>query len=704
MLLFLKVVAGVVIGLAVFALLAWWLFKRWLRGKVGQFARVAALLDGADASPVRVHLQLAEHFEPEDDFLQQWDIAYGLGFRALADLQTVEGEPQGLRAAVHAPALIGLCLCQHDNVVHYRLFALAEGQNLQVRSDGPGEDFTRGGLHWRVEPGLALEAAFESLRLDCPSDSLRELDLALLRRVFERSHAQREDALLARAPELARIRERARQAGLSPTDAELQQALSIERSQWHDRIREAVLDQYMQAGRIEARKWLQLQPRLHVVHAGMQAEDVRELLVESDADGVLFEQAKARPAGVFALYESVAQRLPAARQRRLIRELRLPVEARIYAPIDNPAKAQAAARVFVVSGQDEQGQSRAGGILARDGGEARLGAYRSDLKQTRLLLESIPLAEFDADTLDPEGAAATVRSLQQPVWRSVLEALRAHVWLWGIPLALAAWNLSQGRPYGWGDYLSFLLLALALSSMLLLIGPMLIYNEYQRARALRRQKVASASLWWLARLNVFGLLKHHQLELERCKLLADRGESAQALNRWDALAPRLTPEEHLSGRAQILSCGEDIEAALEAHRVLVAASSMDIYRVDLALALSKHAEYAEEAAGLLAQVDPDAQTELVAGGHAFARGLLAQHAGRDDLALPLLSSVMERWAPYQSSPLLAEAIGEVHGWTAVSLRRSGRVAEAEALWRSAAPIIEAHPSLAPLRRRYAEEA
>lgn len=701
MVLFLQIVLAVVVGLLLFAVLAWVAFKFWLRRKVEHFGRAGALLGDRVPEPARVHLQLCELDEPRDALLAAWEPAHALGFRHLADLETREGSPEIVRTAWHPTTGIGLCLCQDADEISHRLFALGDGQRLTVRSNGPGESLQRGSLDWCVRYGESLGDAFAALSTQAAGETLRPLQLDLLRRVFERSHAQREDALLAQPPRREDIEARA-QALRPPVGAtEVDLAYRMARAQWLDRVREAVLDHYLQVSGVSAHDWQSLEPRLQVVCAGMDHDELRDLLVEDERDGALFAQFETQRLGVFELYEAVSARRPAARQTRRLRELSVPLRARLYGPVESVAEAEAQAHVHLVQGEAVDGRTVDQAVLARDSGEALALARAQGLDAARVLGEPASLSELDLALLDPAAAQVAARALREPIWMSLLRALKSNVFLWGPPLAISAWNLSQGQPFGWGDYLGFGYLALALLAMLFLLGPMLAFNSFNQARLLQHRSRARFWLWLLARLNVLGGLKPDQLLLERLKLEVDNGHVDEALARWDSAASRMDVAGHLAGRVQLLDTAGRIEDTLQAQRAVLAEAPSALTQLDLAMGLAKHPQFAVEAAALIEDIQPQSLSELAAAAHAFTRGLLAQSAGRDEEALKHFGSALSQAESFRGAPMAQALTTEIQGWSVLSLRRCGEIERAQALWEAVQPILSLHPSCRPLLEREA---
>jgi tetratricopeptide (TPR) repeat protein len=665
MLLFLQIVAAVVLVLLVLAVLAWWGFKRWLRRKIGHYAASAALVDPRYSAPARIHLQLAETVETEPDFDRLWAQAQALGFQRLAELETREGEPALLRVATHPDLPYALALSQHSDAVHFSLLAIDDGQRLRAVSDGPGESIHSGTLHWDVDASTSLADAFQRLQQACAGRSLRSFDLRLFRLVFERAHARRQDAWLARPPQRAEVARRGALQTPPSNEQTIDQALQNERQLWQQAVRTAVLDHYRQISRIDADSWERMGDDLHVVHAQMSRDDIGELLVHTDAETALLQQLHAQGLSGSALYEALAERLPSARQRRRLFEVRQPLHAWIYARAEETAPAASVARTHLYSATQADGSSVGGSVLARNSAEAVHQLDALGLRDARVVGESMPMGEL------PD-----------------------------FMLLLSAWSLLDGAPFSWGDYLAFAYLAVAAVALLVLIGPMVLYNQLLSARLHGRKRTARLCLALLGRLNLMGGLRPDQLALERAKLIAEDGQLDAAVSYWNRGAAQLEEAQLQTGLAQIFDAAGSIEQAIAAQRAVLKLLPIDMSRIDLALTLAKHAPDTHEAEAVLAEVDSRELSELAQGGLHFARGLLASRSGDAARALVHFSKAQQQLAQFQSNPLVLGLIAEINGYAALTLKQSGEADRAQALWQNVRPLLEKHASCRALIARY----
>ncbi|MGQ0798798.1 MAG: hypothetical protein ACT4NL_01620 [Pseudomarimonas sp.] len=687
MLLFLKIVAAVVLVLLVGGVVAWWGFKRWLRRRVGHYTASAALLDDRYAVPARVHLQLSEIESPSASFTQLWDEAHALGFRRRADFETREGNPERLRFAAHESLPIALTIAEHDESTHFALFALAEDQRLRVISDGPGAAMQCGTLEWEVQPSLALAAAFARVQQECIGRSLQAIDLRLFRDVYERAHARRQDAVLRQPPQRDEI---ARRASATSTDEHINQAHRMARSQWSERVQEAVLDHFRQTSRIDAASWERLDGDLHVVHGQLDAEEIRDLLVGEDSDRIVWQQLQAQGLRGVGLYEAVSERLAPSRQRRCLGEVRQPLLARVYARSEDEATT-AQARPHHYSAVNLDGDAVHGVMLARHSLDAKQQIQQLGLQSGKVLTEPKPLGEQPNWMLDPAFAAIAARSVREGLAMACLRALVGNLWLWGPPLALAAWNVYQGMPFGWGDYLGFIYLVIALAFLLLFIAPMLLYNQLLHSRVQARWGAARLCLGLLARVNLLGGLREDQLLLERAKITAGEGELDVAIGLWNSQASRLTEAQFQAGLVQIFDAGGDSAAMIAAQRSALSAGGGDMEKIDLAMSLAKSGE-AEEAATLVGDINPSGLSELAIAGYQYARGLVAMRREQYSQALRHFSQAIQQADQFRSMPLIIGLLTEINGYSALSLKRNGDTRKATELWRQVRPLLGKHAS------------
>lgn len=696
---FVKIVLAVLLAFAVLAgLLRWWI-KRWLRRRFGNYAAAAALCDARFQRPARIELQrqAADTLEPALEAL--WSRCQALGFRPLADFSTEDGDLAQLRAGVHSELAVAVAVTDGASGAHFSLFALDAEQRLSALGDGPGESLSRGTLDWQVEPALTPEDAWERLQAQLAGRSLRAIDLRLFALAYERAHARRMDALLARPPERAAIERAAAAIRPRPDEAQVALALELSIGQWQQQVVDAVLDTYRRASRLDAVRWERIGSRLHVVHDRLRPEDVRGMLVEDAGGEQLYTQLLAQGVSMSRLYELLAERLPAGQGRRRLWQVDAPIRATIYGP-DEEAAAQPLAGTHVYEARDASGAPVGGAVVARGSREAKQQLAAMGLEDGKLLLESTPLGELPDLMLDPKLAAAAARAAREGLGMALLRALKGNAWLWLPPLLLVGWSAYEGGPYGTGDYLGFGYALLAVAALLVLILPMVLYNQLLQARMHARWRTARFCLSALTRLNLLGGITANQLLSERCKILAGEGRSADALALWQAEEAHLSPEQYQAGLVMIHDASGDHPRMIEAQRAVIAHGGQELARIDLAMALARHTDQVDEAEALIAGFDPQGLSELALAGFSYVRGLVAAARGQHDTAIRHYEQAARQARQFQSNPLVLGMIAEITGYTALALRAAGDRARADTLWQQVRPLLGLHRGCERLIARY----
>lgn len=701
MLIFLQIVLAVILVLVLAALMAWWGFKRWLRRKMGDVQHSVDLIGDRYAEPARLHLQPAAAEELPEACAELWQQAFELGFRPLGEYQGDDGSPQWLRCAVLDDGQLALALGLYDDDSRFAVLALDDQQHLFAFSNGPGGSLLEGTLNWQVEPGLKLEPALAQLRKACAGRELRRFDGSLLRRVLERAHGRRRDADLRQPPSAAWIEQRARDCGISPTPAQAAAALALARSQWQERLSEAVLEQFQETSRISAHEWERLRDRVQVVHRWLEPGEVAAMLAEDAAGELVVSQLQQQGLDGLELYRQVNQRLPAAQQRECLGELRQPLPAAVYAPRRDPVTA-ASPRQYHYQAVDEDGRTVHGAVVAHNSADAKQQIAGQGLAESKILGESSAIEQQPEFMFDPEFTHIAAQAAREGIALGVLRALRAQWWLWLPPAVLLAWSLSTAEPFGWGDWLIVGYALLAAAAVAFFVAPMLLYNQLLQSRLQARWGMAAFCLGLLRRLNPLGAIPRHQLELERCKIEIGRGRDRNALEAWAAQQPLLGEEEYQQGLVQLHDARGDVAATIVAQRRLVELNPQEMARIDLALSLARQGE-AGEAEDLLAALSPGQLSELALAGYHFARGLLLVSRGQHALAINQFSQAIERASQYKSNPLIHGLLAEVNGYVALALRRQGEHQRADAIWRQVRPLLAKHPSCRGVMAAYEGE-
>ena len=701
---FFAVVLAVLLTLGLAAIVAFWLFKRWLRRKMGDYMQSATLVDPRYARPARLQFDVAEDAEPGEPMGALWTRCHALGFRLLADWGERSGGFALLRVARHETLPIALVLTEAADEAQSAAFAMfvTGSSGLHALSDAQGPAIATPAMTWEVDPALTPELALARLDGEAREPGVRQPELRLIEAVYERAWASRIDLDLASPPDRAATERRA--AGRTFTPNQIEQAFSIEVGQWRDQVTAAVLDRYRRASRIDAVSWERQRDGVQVVHDLLRRDDIRGFFDGDQTIDALFAQLEAQGLTGIALYEQVLARTPAARMRRRLGEVDRPLRAVVYGRDEaEPAVAAPRAQPHTYEALDDAGKPVHGAVFAQDSTDARRQLDALGLSDARILSEPLgampeSLREFAAD---PEMAAVAARAAREPLWLALLRAIWANKWLWAPPSALLVWTWLEGAPYGWGDYLVFGYAALAFAAVLLFVAPMFLYNQLLLARVRARWRTAAGLLSLLSLLNVSGGMTKAQLVGERCKIEASRGRLEQALARWRRLESELPPADYAQGLVSIYDAVGDHARMIEAQRsFLQHAAAKEMASVDLALSLARHTGAHAEAESLLASTSPQNLSELALGGYHFARGLILAERGQTDLALRQYHEALERMRQFRSMPLIAGLIAEINGYAALTLKRAGRIEQADSLWHKVRDVLALHASCRGLVQRY----
>jgi hypothetical protein len=517
--------------------------------------------------------------------------------------------------------------------------------------------------------------------------------------VYERAHARRMDALLAMPPARAAIEARAASLRPQPGEAQLALALELSTGQWQQQVSEAVLDTYRRASRIDAVRWERIGQQLHVVHDRLSAEDIRGLLVDDASGEQLYAQLVQQGLSPSVLYCMLAERLPAGQGRRRLWQVEAPIRATVYGP-DDDAAPQALAAAHIYQARDAEGALVSGAVVARGSQEAKQQLAAMGLDDGKLLMESTPLGELPDVMLDPKLAAAAARAAREGPGMALLRSFVGNVWLWAPPLLLTVWSLREGSPFGIGDYLVFGYAALAAAALLVLVLPMLLYNQLLQARMHARWRTARFCLALLARLNLLGAIKPYQLLSERCKILAGEGRVAPALLLWQTEEAHLTAEQYQTGLVQIHDAAGDHARMIEAQRAVIAQGGQELAKIDLAMALARHTDRMDEAEALIAGFEPQGLSELALAGFSYVRGLVAAARDQHAVAIRHYEQAVAQVRQFQNNPLVLGMIAEINGYTALALRAAGDQRRADALWQQVRPLLGLHRGCAGLIARY----
>ncbi len=722
MLFVLQVAAGVVLAIVVLLLVLRWWFRRWVRRIAGRAMDAAACMDPRQARPARIQLQPAT--QAADAALSRaWGEWHALGLRELGDFEVRALDDGFVRGASAASPAVGLALWGHADAdaddkgdeaptpVRFALFALIERNRLLALSNDPDDTpLDTAGIRWAVDAHVTPAAALARLQQELEGHTPRAIDATLFRTVIERAWAARIDATLGKPPSRTAFDARIAQRPEPVPPETADQAWALTLQQWRDQVTEAVLDQFRRASAIDAVRWEALRDDVHVVHAHVDDDTVTGWLAETEADRMLVAQLVQQGLHGRELYEGLLARRAAGRQRERLGEVARPLAAAVYGPGPSGAPATSTAagpsQDHAYVAEDANGNEVRGAVIARNTADARQQLEAMGLKNPRILLEPTPLGTPEPFMLEASFVADKARAVHRGIGESLLRALLGNAWLWLPPLLWAGWALWQGPPYGWGDWLGFIVAVTVVLAVAVLVLPMLLYHELQRARVYARWGSARTALALLRRLNLMRGINAEQLLAEELKIQAGSGDLPAALRRWAEREPHLPAEQYQLVRASIHDAAGDHAGMIAAQRAWRAAcATPDMATVDLALSLARHGGPAglDEAEALLGQVKEAELSEMVAGGYRFGQGLVAAARGSHARASQHYQAAQRQLAQFRHNPLMHGLLSEIGGYHALALRASGDEPGAQALWASVLPVLRAQPGPHPLLAAWGPE-
>lgn len=287
-------------------------------------------------------------------------------------------------------------------------------------------------------------------------------------------------------------------------------------------------------------------------------------------------------------------------------------------------------------------------------------------------------------------------------WRTMRKAYIDSSLLWLPPTLWAAWSLYAGRPYGFWDWLSFVLAALALLFPPWALTPALLYNRLQEAVAWKRGdevlRLCSAVVH-LRHLFPMGPLLV-EARLHRAAVTAARGDLAGAVASVADLEHLLQPRNVYLGRlASIYTAARAWPQLAEAQAEAMELSQHNSSAViDLATTLAWRLHRIEEAEALMQRI-AGGELALLAQAYAdFVNGLIARSRGQNGRAESLLRRSVEQLADFSDNPLTRLVIDLFNAERVIMLAALGKTAKAAQLLRQVLPRLQAHGELETIKR------
>jgi len=691
------------VAIVIFALIAaafWW-FKRQITKTTAEFAEAAKLLEHLDMRPARLHLTRGERMEfspGEQPAIEELD---ELGFRRIADLFDY-GSGLCIRAARHNkwPIAAAFMLDAHERQTVV-LFALDRTRHVVARGSGMATHLEAPRLDWRISPDTTLESALNAVREQL-NDQQLPIDLRVIRAVIEQVHALEMDRKIVHEPTRAALERLAEEKRVDITEDQLDMSLEQALEHWKIQIAEAALDRYRRTSGIDAVEWEELNEEIHVVHARLNNQDIESMLVMDDVGQQVYDSCVAQGLSGMELYRAVAGRLPADQQWVELGQVDKPVRAVLFKPNESIGSDERAAGRYLYSAVDSEGRQHQGAVTATSGGDARNQLAQLGFSNVRILMEPAPGGDgYDDMLADDDSAAIAAKAATDSIAVSTLRAIGRNWLIWAPPLVLLAKSLYDGAPYGWGDYVVFVLSALALGATVFLIAPMILYNQLQLAELKAKPRLGMALLRALRTTSIFGAISESELRKERCKLLVMSGQTEKALSIWKTKRGNLSEAEYQTGLVAIFDTAGDVERAMSAQRKLIEISpSPETSTVDLAMSIARYSPDVDEAEKLIQSVSPSHLPEIGVGGYQYARGIIATRRHNHELAFKHYRQALDTFGQFANTPVALGLIAEVNGYVALTLKRSGNRERAAEIWKDVLPILEKHPSMAPLVTQY----
>lgn len=287
-------------------------------------------------------------------------------------------------------------------------------------------------------------------------------------------------------------------------------------------------------------------------------------------------------------------------------------------------------------------------------------------------------------------------------WKTLRKAYIDCSLLWLPPTLWAAWSLYAGRPYGFWDWLSFVLAALALLFPPWALAPALLYNRLQEAAAWKRGdeilRLCSATMRLRHVFPMGPLLL--EARLYRAAVTAARGDLAGALAGVADLEQLLQPRTiYLSRLASIYTAARAWPQLAEAQAEAMELSQYNNSAViDLATTLAWRLQRIEEAEALMQRI-AGCELALLAQAYAdFVNGLIARSRGQNGRAESLLRRSVEQLADFSDNPLTRLVIDLFNAERVITLAALGKTAKAAQLLRQVLPRLQAHGELETIRR------
>lgn len=308
------------------------------------------------------------------------------------------------------------------------------------------------------------------------------------------------------------------------------------------------------------------------------------------------------------------------------------------------------------------------------------------------------LAGAEADLDDPEDwtAADEIAARErQGALRKVGWAMKQHA---PYLLLLLVWNFFSWRgerPFGWADWLGFSLTVLYALFFMLVVTPMLAFDQLLEAAVWRDWKTQRRYIAVLRLLRVvFRVIPESELLWREANALAATGRLPEALERVAPLRDNPDTAKHLyhSRASSLYELAGDFAGQLRCMEEAVAghAEGTDVY-IDLASVRIMRFRDVAGAQAALAKIEDRELTETARGAYLQVRGIVATEAG-DHAAAEKDLREAEAILGKVGNALIQEFLANLRAYLALTLIATGRPQEARAQFLAACPLLVAQQS------------
>lgn len=656
------------------------------------------LADPRFAMAPRLRLERLEQARTHEAFRKLWAQCEELGFRALGDY----ADPRAyrlLRMARHETWNVAVVAGEDARgQAMFAMFHVGADGRMTAAGSGLEPALATDTLSWSAYSAVTPGSLWSDMRNGAGDSASLVPDLLLVKRAFETLYAARVDAAIAQPPSLGALQQRAAARGLRPGDVALAALHAAEYARWLAQVAAAALDHFRHDTRANPGEWERRQASLHLVHDRMRSSDVAALVGTAAPLPQLQAQLERQGLSGIALYERLVQYLPSREGRFLAGTVSAPLPAAVYAP--DPLARSRPAVEFAYRAAGARGRRAGGTVFAHDVPDALRQLDAMGLRDVKVLNDPVIGEELKVID-DPASAELDTRDAHRPLWLAMLGAAWEHRWIWGSSLALLAWTLSAGVAYTMVGYVSIVYAIMAMTWTLCYVLPVAAYRLLQQARVYADWPRAQFCLSLVEAFNPFGTISALQVLAEETKIMAGRGEAAEALLLWKQGAHRASPAEYAHGLMSIHSIAGDVPGMIAAQRRLYdLAPDDELLALDLALSLARYEGAIDEAQRLVARITPDRLSALPLGGYHYVRGLICAEQQQWEFAIKQYGQAMEVLGRLKGHPLSAGMAAEIRGFAALALKASGRRHEARSVWSSALPVVQGDALLKNLIARY----